>query len=250
MKKLLHGFAMCQSMFCALPCPWHGWDEDARGIMLRMLPALGLEMGLLWWAVGALGRFLGLNSSLLGLVLCACPFLLSGKIHLDGFLDVTDAIGSWRPLEKRRQILKDSHVGAMAVMGCGLVLLAQFACCTSLEGADLRCLIFIPAVSRSCSLMAVSCLPKMETSQYSHQRGSRADMAVGIAMLLACGAFALWLDAKYVLVALGGCLGYGLSLRHAYGLLEGMNGDMSGYSLTLSELSALAVLALLSGGMV
>ena len=39
--------------------------------------------------------------------------------------------------------------------------------------------------------------------------------------------------------------GYGLALRKAYRSLEGMNGDISGYALTLSELSALGALAIL-----
>ena len=39
--------------------------------------------------------------------------------------------------------------------------------------------------------------------------------------------------------------GYGLALRKAYRSLEGMSGDISGYALTLSELSALGALAIL-----
>ncbi len=51
MKKHLHAYAMCQSMFCAIPCPWNIWDEDARGEMLLFLPVVGLVIGLLWYAV-------------------------------------------------------------------------------------------------------------------------------------------------------------------------------------------------------
>ena len=46
--------------------------------------------------------------------------------------------------------------------------------------------------------------------------------------------------------ALIGCLaGYGLALRRAYKALDGMNGDISGYALTIGELCAVAVYALL-----
>ena len=59
MKRYLRAFAMCQSMFCALPCPWQVWDEEARPLMLAFLPLVGLEIGLLWaglaWLCGALG---------------------------------------------------------------------------------------------------------------------------------------------------------------------------------------------------
>ena len=37
MKTLLHAYAMCQSMFCAIPCPWKIWDEKAKSKMLFLL---------------------------------------------------------------------------------------------------------------------------------------------------------------------------------------------------------------------
>ena len=47
-------------------------------------------------------------------------------------------------------------------------------------------------------------------------------------------------------VSLVGCLvGYGLALRRAYKSLAGMNGDISGYALTIGELCAVAVYALI-----
>ena len=46
--------------------------------------------------------------------------------------------------------------------------------------------------------------------------------------------------------ALCGCLaGYALALRKAFRSLDGMNGDISGYALTLSELCGAAVWALI-----
>ena len=46
--------------------------------------------------------------------------------------------------------------------------------------------------------------------------------------------------------ALVGCLaGYGLSLRRAYKSLDGMNGDIAGFALTIGELCAVAVYALI-----
>jgi cobalamin synthase len=46
--------------------------------------------------------------------------------------------------------------------------------------------------------------------------------------------------------ALLGCLaGYGAALRKGYKSLEGMNGDISGYALSIGELCAVAVYALI-----
>ena len=126
MRPFFHAFFMCQSMFCAIPCPCKIWDEDARDKLLWCLPLVGLEIGLLWWSLGLLCRFLGLSQAVSGIALCAMPFFATGFIHLDGFMDVTDAVGSCRDLAKRREILKDSHVGSFAVIGVVLLILCQF----------------------------------------------------------------------------------------------------------------------------
>ena len=51
MKLWLQALGMCQSMFCAIPSPWQGWEEKAREKMLLCLPLVGLEIGLLWWGL-------------------------------------------------------------------------------------------------------------------------------------------------------------------------------------------------------
>ena len=127
MKTYFHAFAMCQSMFCAIPFPWNIWDEKARDKMLLFLPLVGLEMGALWAVLAWLCGMLGLPALVKGLVLAIFPFLVAGFIHLDGYMDVTDAVKSCRSLERRREILKDSHVGAFAVIGIVLLFLKPMA---------------------------------------------------------------------------------------------------------------------------
>lgn len=237
----LKALGMCQSMFCAIPCFWHGWDERARGKMLLCLPFVGLEIGLLWWGAGILSRFL---SPLLGAaVLAFFPWIATGALHLDGFLDVVDAVRSCRNLERRREILKDSHVGAFAVIGCMLLGISQYAACASLGSAPLGLLVWIPAVSRCCSVLAVSGLAPMQTSQYAGQTHKPGDLVFPAAVLLlllgSCAAlYRLW-----ALVLLGELAVYALVLRRSYRALGGMNGDISGYCLTLSELAACAAMA-------
>ena len=246
MKTYLHAFAMCQSMFCAIPCPWQVWDEKARDRMLLFLPLVGLEIGALWailaWGCGCLG----VPGPVRALLLAALPYLATGCIHLDGFMDVTDAVKSWRSPERRREILKDSHVGSFAVIGLCMLMLAQFAVFVSIS-ADKNCgiLLLIPAVSRCGSALAVTALPSMSTSQYAAQSKPVSHLIVLSAMLclFVLLGFALWGRMGFALI---GCMaGYGLALRRGYRNLEGMNGDIAGYALTVSELCGAAVFALL-----
>ncbi len=245
MKIYLKAFAMCQSMFCAIPAP-QVWDEKARDKMLLFLPVVGLEIGLIW-AVLAWGcSRLALPGTVTALILAIYPYLVTGFLHLDGYMDVTDAVKSCRSLERRREILKDSHVGSFAVIGIGLLLLAQFALFAAMpEKADLWVLVFVPAVSRCCSALAVTGLPPMSTSQYANQKKPKSHLTVLGIQLLAFTAVGFFLCGRYGF-ALAGCMaGYGLASHRACKSLEGMNGDISGYALSIGELCAVAVLALI-----
>ena len=245
MKTYLHAFAMCQSMFCAIPAP-QVWEEKAKDKMLLFLPIVGLEIGAIWAGLAWLCRLLNLPAMITALILSAYPYLVTGFLHLDGYMDVTDAVKSWRDLERRREILKDSHVGSFAVIGIVLLMVAQFAVFASApEDANYLILIFIPAVSRCCSALAVTGLKPMSTSQYAGQQKPKSHLVVLSIMLAIFMAAGFLICGKYGFVLVGGLVGYGIALRRAYKSLEGMNGDISGYALTIGELTAAAVYVLI-----
>ena len=246
MKTLFHAFAMCQSMFCAIPFPGNIWDEKARDKMLLFLPVVGLEMGLIWAALAWVCHILSLPTMIKGFVLAVYPYLVTGFIHLDGYMDVTDAVKSYRSLERRREILKDSHVGAFAVIGIVLLVVAQFALFASASAdANYHVLMFVPAVSRCCSALAVTGLKPMSTSQYAGQSKPGIHMVVLTIMLAIFLTAGFLLCGRYGFVMIGCLIGYGLALHRGYKSLEGMNGDISGYALTFGELAAAALFALL-----
>ena len=58
------------------------------------------------------------------------PILITGGFHVDGFLDTCDALHSYQPRERKLEILKDSHIGAFAVIMLalyGLIFLGGFS---------------------------------------------------------------------------------------------------------------------------
>ena len=245
MKKYLHAFVMCQSMFCAIPAP-QLWDEKAKDKMLLFLPIVGLEIGIIWAALSWLCGFLHLPILVTALVLMACPFVLTGFLHLDGFMDVTDAVKSYRSLERRREILKDSHVGSFAVIGIVLLAIAQFAFFSSVPAeANSLILVFVPAISRCCSSLAVTGLKPMSTSQYADQKKPKSHIVALSIMLCLFLAAGFLLCGKYGFALVGCLAGYGLALLRAYRSLDGMNGDIAGFALTIGELCAVVVYALI-----
>ena len=244
MKTYLNAFFMCQSMFCAIPAP-QIWDEKAKDKMLLFLPIVGLEIGIIWAGLAWLCHWLEVPKLISALVLSAWPWIGTGYLHLDGYMDVTDAVKSYRSLQRRREILKDSHVGSFAVIGIVLLILGQFACFASVpDGADLRILMFVPAVSRCCSALAVTALPAMSTSQYADRQKPKSHLLVLSVMLGVFLFMGFLFCGRDGLALIGTLIGYAFALRKGYQSLEGMNGDIAGYALTVGELCACAALAL------
>ena len=216
MKTYIHAFIMCQSMFCSIPAP-QNWDEIAKDKMLLFLPVVGLEIGAIWVLLAWACRLLNLPALVTGLILCAYPYIVTGFIHLDGYMDVTDAVKSWRDLERRREILKDSHVGSFAVIGIVLLMIAQFAFFASAPAdADFLILILVPAVSRCCSALAVTGLKPMSTSQYADQKKPKSHIVAWSIMLCIFLAAGFLLCGKYGFALVGCLAGYGLALLRAY----------------------------------
>ena len=247
MRKYMTAFSMTQSMFCSLPFPCKAWDEECRPYMLLFLPVVGLEIGALWLLINFVLKNLQVHPMIYGLVMCAVPYLTTGFMHLDGFMDVVDAVCSWRDLEKRRAILKDSHVGSFAVVWCVFLILAGFAMFSAVPAAaEMRVILFVPVVSRCCSALAIMRLKTMNTSQYANTANyPKWHQMLLVIMILLCLGLGFVLAGKYSISLMIGLLGYCVALRKSYRSLQGMNGDISGFCICISELCAVAALALL-----
>ncbi|MGF3103165.1 adenosylcobinamide-GDP ribazoletransferase [Rossellomorea sp. DUT-2] len=95
--------------------------------MVRTFPLLGLFVG-----VFLLGGYVFLNSlthiSPLGIAffIWVMPIVLTGGIHLDGYMDASDAFFSYRDKEKRLDIMKDPRVGAFGVLSLVVLLSSKF----------------------------------------------------------------------------------------------------------------------------
>ena len=104
----------------------------------------------------ALCDALGFGALLRGAVGALLPVLVTGGIHMDGFMDTSDALASWQSPEKRLEILKDSHVGAFAVLGCAGYLLLDAALLSELPTTLAPMMIGCFMLSRACSAWAMS----------------------------------------------------------------------------------------------
>lgn len=249
MKKGFRAFLMCLSMFTAIPVPGRVWDEDARPLMTLFLPGVGLLVGGLWALLAYLLGLMELPGLAAGAALCAYPFLVTGGIHFDGYLDVTDAVRSWREPEERRKIVKDPHVGSFAVLAGTVLVMAQFALFASAgEDAELFTLLLIPAVSRTAAALAVTVLRPIAASEYAgaYRKGVKRSHAVFLSALLVLELAAGFVFlGKYGFAGVAALLGYCHHACRAFRSLDGFSGDVSGYALTFGEVCGIAAFALI-----
>ena len=167
MKKAVTGFFMSWGMFCAIPCPLKIWDENAKLYSVVMLPVLGIVIGCIWALISFLLVWFNVTWLLAAAIITVCPALLSGFIHLDGFMDCCDAILSRRDLEERQRILKDSHTGAFAVISVVILFLIMFGAVSGFLGKSVWMLIFLPASARCASAVAVLSFKPIGHSGYA-----------------------------------------------------------------------------------
>ena len=167
--KLLTGFLMTWGNFCSLPCPVKRWDDNCKSLMLGFLPTIGLVIGLLWSGIYVGLVYLSFPFLVVSFILAFLPFSLCGFMHMDGFMDCSDAIMSRRPLEERQRILKDTHTGAFAVISAVFMILGYFAFISTAAsmGMDFVNIVIITVLSRSIAGLEVLLSRPLGSSQYA-----------------------------------------------------------------------------------
>lgn len=268
--KYIQAFFMSLGMFSSIPCPYRPWNEKARRLMLVFLPLVGLVIGAVWYALYRLVDLANLPLSLQTAALMLYPYIITGLIHLDGFMDTSDAILSRRTLEEKLRILKDPHTGAFAVISAAILLIVCYAAMSAVmeqihfkkaldiaEGDPMLVLILIPVITRCCSAAAVLAGKPLAHSQYREEADVKKPVGavtaiclIGLAAILAgimIGSGFLTSQASWSvpLVLAGTVAAYLAALFGAVRQLEGVSGDLAGYSLTIAEAFSLVMLALL-----
>lgn len=231
------------AMYSKLPAPRVDWDERGLSWALCWFPAVGAAIGALLWLWLRLCGLLAVGPVLRGAGALLLPAAVSGGIHLDGFCDTADALGSHQSRERKLEILKDSHTGAFAIICCGLYLLVFFAawCEAAPAGRAALALALGPAFSRSLSGLFAVTLPNARGT------GLLATFTGPMDAVKARGVLAAWAvltggamvaaDVRTGLAALAGaglaCVYYVVTARRQFG---GVTGDLAGFFLQLCEL--------------
>ncbi len=133
--RILKSIAVAFSMYSRIPMPKFNWDSEDMKYHLIFFPWIGAVIGALEYGWFKVAFELGIDRVPFITVAMVIPIMVTGGFHVDGFMDTSDALASWGDKEKRLEILKDSHVGAFAVIRLitlGMILFAALYCMDNL----------------------------------------------------------------------------------------------------------------------
>lgn len=246
---ILGSMAIAFSMYSKIPVPQVSWTKERMQYAMCFFPFIGAVIGLTLYIFCRGAKAFGLVSvkNLMGALL---PVLITGGIHMDGFLDVTDAKASYGDREQKLEILKDPHVGAFAVIGCvtySLIYLGFFQELPA-ECLPLFCVSFI--LTRALSGLSVVTFPKAKKSGLAAMFSNQAQKRVVTATMAGYILFAIaFLCIKGGILYGGICLATALLVFFYYHQMAikqfgGITGDLAGYFLQLCELALLAALTI------
>ena len=123
---LFKSLLVALSTYSICPVPQFEWNERNMRYAICFFPAVGLFCGGALYGWYRLSAALEFSGVLFAVVAVCLPLLLTGGIHMDGFMDTADALSSHQSRERKLEILKDSHCGAFAVLYCIVYLLLSF----------------------------------------------------------------------------------------------------------------------------
>lgn len=235
------------TLISRIPLPKNWWPREIPqgNRTLSVAPAAGAAMGLLNGLFISLLLLLGMGkypAAWLGVAFySACGWTL----HLDGWGDLCDGIGSGKSGEELRSVIKDSRLGACGAIG----LILALGLWTSLVST-----IPVGKIAGACVVAAATArLASCSAALFGHypwDNGMAKDAVgkfVGYDFFCAClcALFALpfapvqWLFSAIIAFLVG----YGFA-REINPRLGGVNGDVLGAAAVAAEIFSLAVFAL------
>lgn len=245
-ESLMIAFAM----YSRIPVPQVEWTAGGMKYALCFFPLLGAVIGVVVAVVCWLARRAAIGGIAYACLGVCLPLLLTGGIHMDGFLDVVDARSSCQTAIRKLEIMKDPHTGAFAVLGCGVYLLLYLAVFSELSEGAFPAVAGIYVLERALSGWSVVSWPKARAeglastfAREAQKRAVQISMAAwGIAAVIFLFHTGGWLAGLLtVSVAIVIFIWYHQMALKEFG---GITGDLAGYFLQLCELGMLGALAL------
>ena len=247
--KLFKSMIIAFSIYSKIPVPQFAWKEEDMEYMMCFFPWIGGVIGLVFYGWLALCENIQIGALCRACVAAAIPLIISGGFHVDGYMDTMDAFHSYQNREKKLEILKDSHIGAFAVIMLMLYYLIELAALSEVvTGKAAFAVAAVFFLARCLSGIGVVTLKsaKKEGLLYTFASGAqkkRVRLAL-YAQLTGCIVLMVAVSGIYgIVAAVTGVLCFFYFKWKSYRELGGITGDTAGWFVTVCEAAAAVAVA-------
>ncbi|MBV8636846.1 MAG: adenosylcobinamide-GDP ribazoletransferase [Candidatus Eremiobacteraeota bacterium] len=237
--SVLRAIAAAFSYFSIFPV--RSFASAPNGAAIGWLPLVGVVIG---GAAGVLAAFVfsyGHEIAWVIVVAVVVSVVLSGAIHIDGYLDCCDALLMTTTPARRLEVLRDPRHGSYALVGMMLLTIVWLAALAGIAPAQYPASLLFAAVTARASIVSLA-------GQYPHARNdSRFEAcrwygAIWFVVLLGL-AFALTRAWQSLVVVIAAFLfAQVLALVFSRRLGGGLTGDTYGAIITVTEVALLIAL--------
>lgn len=240
--KFLQSLIIAFSMYSKIPMPHLTWDKENMRFALVFFPLVGAVCGGAVTGWYYLSASLGVGYVLKNIVYVLVPVVITGGIHLDGFLDTIDALSSYQTTERRLEILKDSNSGAFAIIYGISYMLFYAAVWSEIKNLESVLVLSISYIfSRSLSGFSITSFKCAKNSGLAASFSTMADKKKAGAFLIIEGVLSalcmMIVDIKSGAAAvLAGLLMFIIYRRISYKMFGGITGDLAGFFLQMCEM--------------
>ncbi len=238
--RFIKAFVVAFSMYSRIPMPKFAWDSEDMKYHLIFFPWVGAVIGALEYGLLLLRDYYDLPMAAFVALAMAIPLVVTGGFHLEGFMDVEDAINSFKSKEERLEILKDPHIGAFSIINVIIFGLVCFAGIFLMNRTAFISWCFSFFMARAVSgIMVIKGKKARDNGMLYSEAKNSADRAVVVGLtveLLICFCVALLLVPvnAIILLLLTVAFGKGSEIRanRAFG---GITGDVAGHYVVITE---------------
>lgn len=250
MKAIVNSFLIAFSIYFKIPVPKVKHTKENMKYVLCFFPLLGIVVGVLVYAFSMFVQLFGLGQICFALIGTVIPILVTGGIHMNGFLNTIDALHSHEKKEKKLEIMKDPHVGVFGIIAAaayfmlyagGLVLI--------LQEKQLLLLVFGYVFSCIMSAMAIVWFSpaKKDGTLFTLSSSAHKSVVKVILILLIVLASLICITISPIMGVLEVLLCFWIWTYYYYMSKRefgGITGDLAGYFISLCELGVVLYLGI------
>lgn len=232
------------AMYSKIPVPQAEWNEKNMKYAMCFFPLVGAIIGMAFVGVFRVCTILAFGNIAKGAMLTVVPVLITGGIHVDGFIDTADAVSSYASCEKRLEILKDPHVGAFGIIWTIVYFISYFGFCSEINESNVVIIAIGFICSRILSGYGAISIPKAKKDGLLVTFADGAKQNVVQVILITFGFLVAGIMVKINFIL--GCISVASALvvyyfykKFAIKTFGGVTGDLAGFFLQLCEITIL-----------